>query len=240
MKSHDPPAPSDHGDRTQAPTGSTRRTEQIAQAAPIRPATRTGDPAHAEPADKPVPAQVASRRHWAVRRVPAVVAAALILLGAGALLFEAVWVHTGHHATAWWTTLTDEFATRPVNDVWILTGAAIAAALGLCLIVLALTPGLRRQLPLRVPVGGHGRNSAVLDRKGAALLLRDTAMRVPGVSSARVRVHRRRVSVRADARFRDTTDVKDELTEAVGRAEHEQLALAHSPRLAVRVRRTAA
>jgi hypothetical protein len=239
MKSHGPPASSDHATESDGSTGSTRWTSQIPGAAPTGSALTTGDRAHAEPPGQKEPAK-APPRHWAVRRVPAVVAASLILLGAGALLFEAVWVHTGHHATAWWTTLTDEFATRPVNDVWVLTGAAIAAALGLWLIVLALTPGLRRQLTLRVPANGHGRNSAVLDRKGAALLLRDTAMRVPGVSSARVRVHRRRVSVRADARFGDTTDIKDELTEAVGRAEHDQLALAHSPRLAVHVRRNAA
>jgi Family of unknown function (DUF6286) len=240
MKSHGPPAPSDHANESDGRTGSTRWTAHVPPAAQTPPAPRTGDPAHAEPPGKPVPAEVAPRRRWGVRRVPAVVAASVILLAAGALLFEAVWVHTGHHATAWWTTLTDEFATRPVNDVWILTGAAVAAALGLCLIVLALTPGLRRQLTLRVLINGHGRDCAVLDRKGAALLLRDTAMRVPGVSSARVRVHRRRVTVRAEARFRDTTDIKDELTEAVGRAEHDQLALAHSPRLAVRVRRSAA
>jgi uncharacterized protein DUF6286 len=246
MKSHGPPAPSDHATESDGSTGSTRwtaqipRTAQIPGAAQTGPALTTGDPTHAEPPGQKEPAKTPPRRRWAVRRVPAVVAASLILLGAGALLFEAVWVHTGHHATAWWTTLTDEFATRPVNDVWILTGAAVAAALGLCLIVLALTPGLRRQLTLRVPANGHRRTSAVLDRKGAALLLRDTAMRVPGVSSARVRVHRRRVTVRVDARFGDTTDIKDELSEAVGRAEHDQLALAHSPRLAVHVRRNAA
>ncbi|MBO3673578.1 DUF6286 domain-containing protein [Streptomyces sp. NEAU-YJ-81] len=165
-------------------------------------------------------------------------AAALILLGAGALLFEAVWIRTGHQAAAWWTRLTDELATRPVDDVWILTGAAIAAALGLWLIVLALTPGLRPRLPLRVPTDGHGRMRAVLDRKGAALILRDAALRVPGVSAARVRVRRRRVTVRADVRFRDPADVKDELADAVRREERDHLALARTPRLAVRVHRS--
>ncbi|MFE2595772.1 DUF6286 domain-containing protein [Streptomyces sp. NPDC059396] len=165
-------------------------------------------------------------------------AASLILLGAGALLFEAVWTRTGHRATGWWTRLTDELATRPVDDVWILTGAAVSAVLGLWLIVLALTPGLRRQLPLRVPADGRGRMRAVLDRKGAALLLRDAAMRVPGVGAARVRVRRRHVRVRADVRFGDTAEVKNELTAAVRRGEHDQLALARSPRPAVRVRRS--
>jgi hypothetical protein len=173
-----------------------------------------------------------------VRRVVAAVAASLILLAAGALLFEAVWIRTGHDATAWWKRLTDEFATRPVDDVWILTGAAVAAALGLWLLVLALTPGLRRQLPLRAPADDQARMRALLDRNGAALLLRDAAMRVPGVSRARVRVRRRRVKVRADVRFRDTAEVTEELTEAVRREERDQLALARPPRPTIRIRRS--
>ncbi|WP_241787793.1 DUF6286 domain-containing protein [Streptomyces sp. PRh5] len=70
------------------------------------------------------------------------------------------------------------------------------------------------------------------------MILRDAALRVPGVSAARVRVRRHRVTVRADVRFRDTADVKDELTDAVRREERDQLALARTPRLAVRVHRS--
>jgi hypothetical protein len=166
------------------------------------------------------------------------VAASLIVLGAGLLLFEAVWIRTGNGASAWWRSLTDEFATRAVDDTWIRTGAAVTAALGLLLIVLALTPGMRRQLPLRVPTDSHGQMGAVLDRKGAALLLRDAAMRVPGVSAVRVRMHRRRVNVRADARFRGTADEKHEVRDALRREQSDRLALAHLPRVAVRVRRS--
>ncbi|MFH8574047.1 DUF6286 domain-containing protein [Streptomyces sp. NPDC017993] len=125
-----------------------------------------------------------------------------------------------------------------MDTIWILTGAAVAAALGLWLIILALTPGLRPQLPLRAPADGHRQMRAVLDRKGAALLLRDAAMRVPGVSTARVRVHRRRVTVLAGVGFRDIADVKDDLTDTLRREEHDQLALARPPRLKVRVRRS--
>lgn len=216
----DPPRP--RPDTTAAPAGNT--------------------PHHDPPPVEPPPRQTAreerSPRPWGTRRAPAVLAAALIALGTGVLLFEAVWIGTGHPATAWWTRLTHELTSRPVDDVWVLTGAAVAAALGLWLVLLALTPGLRPQLPLRVPTDGHGRMRAVLDRKGAALILRDAALRVPGVSAARVRVRRRRVTVRADVRFRDTADVKDELTDAVRREERDQLALARTPRLAVRVHRS--
>ncbi|MEE4546331.1 DUF6286 domain-containing protein [Streptomyces sp. V4-01] len=166
--------------------------------------------------------------------------ASLILLAAGVLLFEAVWTQTGHPANSWWKTLSGELASRPVDDVWVLTGAAVAAALGLLLIVLALTPGLRRVLPLRVPADSGGPIDAELDRKGAALLLRDAAMRVPGVSAARVTLRRRRVKVRADVRFRDTSDVKADLTEAVDREAHDSLGLARPPKPVIRVHRTPA
>lgn len=227
MTSRNPSAPPDPGGRPPRPRPETT-------AAPA------GSSSPAEPPRQQAPAEEPSRRPWAARRVAAAVTASLIMLGAGTLLFEAVWIRTGHSATAWWTRLTDEFATRPVDDVWILTGAAVTAALGLLLIVLALTPGVRRQLPLRVPADSRGRMRAVLDRKGAVLLLRDAAMRVPGVSAARVRVRRRRVKVRADVRFGDTAEVKDELTETVRREQHDQLALARPLRLAVRVRHSPA
>ncbi|MGW7486285.1 DUF6286 domain-containing protein [Streptomyces sp. NPDC054786] len=134
--------------------------------------------------------------------------------------------------------MTAELATRPLGNPWILTGAAVVAVLGLWLVVLALTPGLRHQLPLRVPAEGHGQMRAVLERKGAALLLRDAAMRVPGVSTVHVRVRRRRVTARAGVGFRDTADVKDDLTDTLRREERDQLALARLPRLRVRVRRS--
>jgi len=223
MTSHTPKPPQDPAGRP-------------ARAGPETTETAAGSTQIAESRGEQAPAEEPSRRSWGVRRVTAAVAATLILLGAGLLLFEAVWIRTGHDATAWWKTLTDEFASRPVDDVWILTGAAVAAALGVWLLVLSLTPALRRRLPLRVPADSHGHARAELDRKGAALLLRDAAMRVPGVSAARVRVSRRRVKVRADVGFGDPAAVKDELTDAVRREEHDRLALARPPRPKVRIR----
>ncbi|MFF3420192.1 DUF6286 domain-containing protein [Streptomyces sp. NPDC002698] len=120
-----------------------------------------------------------------------------------------------------------------MDDVWMLTGASVAAATGVWLMVLALTPGLRHWLPLRSPTPGL---RACLDRDSAAVLLRDAAMRVPGVAKARIRVRRHRVKARADVRFRDSRQVKDDLI-AVLREERDRLALARPPRIVVRVRR---
>lgn len=185
---------------------------------------------------EPRPANEPSPRPWGARRTTAAIVAALTLLVAGALLFEAVWQRTGHAATTWFDHLTSGLATRPVDDVWVLTGAAITAAAGLTLLVLALTPGLRRRLPLRAPADPDHTMRAVLDRRGAALLLRDAAMRVPGVGTAQIRMRRRRVLVRARARFREPDEVRDELAETIRRESRDRIAFARPPRVRVRVR----
>ncbi|GAA2731116.1 DUF6286 domain-containing protein [Streptomyces nogalater] len=175
-----------------------------------------------------------TRRPWSARRVPATLVAAVILVAAVAALADVIAVRAGRPAAAWRRHLADALATRPVDDVWMLTGAAVAAAVGVWLIVLALTPGLRRWLPLRRPADCP-RLKASLDRDGAATLLRDAATRVPGVGAARIRVRRHRVKARADVRFRDPRQVKEDLTAALGE-ECDRLALARAPRIAVRVR----
>ncbi|MFD9006565.1 DUF6286 domain-containing protein [Streptomyces sp. NPDC059582] len=154
-------------------------------------------------------------------------------MAAAVTLFDVVAVRAGRPAAAWRRHLTAELATRPVNDIWMLTGAAVTAVAGVWLIVLALTPGLRRWLPLRSPAP---RLRAFLDRDGAAGLLRDAAMRVPGVSKARITVRRHHVSARADVRFRDPRHVKEDLTAALD-DERQRLALASPPRIVVALRR---
>ncbi|MFF5856253.1 DUF6286 domain-containing protein [Streptomyces sp. NPDC012751] len=175
-----------------------------------------------------------SHRPWSARRVPAALVASVILVAAVAALVDVIAVRAGHPAAAWRRHLAGELATRSVDDVWMLTGAAVAAAVGVWLIVLALTPGLRHRLPQRRPAGCP-RLRASLDRDGAADLLRDAALRVPGVGAARIRVRRHRIKARADVRFRDPRQVKDDLTTVLGE-ERDRLALARPPRIVVRVR----
>jgi hypothetical protein len=173
-----------------------------------------------------------THRPWSQRSVPAAVVASVVLVAAVAALVDVIAVRAGRPAAFWRRHLADALATRSVDDVWMLTGAAVAVAVGVWLIVLALTPGLRRWLPLRSPAPGL---RASLDRDGAADLLRDAALRVPGVGAARIRVRRHRIRAHADVRFRDPRQVKDDLTAAL-HEERDRLALAHPPRIAVRVR----
>lgn len=213
--------------------------------------------------DPPVP----TRRFWSVRRVPAGIVALVIAAISGLLLYDVAAVRSGRPGMRWREWLADELAARPLDDAWIMGGAAALAALGVWMVVLALAPGLRGLLPMRTPEtgaeaeagpgkgveagagagagpgagAGGGAGGAVragIDRTSAGLVLRDRAMEVPGVRSARVDVGRRRVRARALAHFRDLDEVRADLDAAL----HEgirQLGLARRPALSVRVRRSA-
>lgn len=179
-----------------------------------------------------------ARRFWSARRIPAALAALLSAAAVGLLLYDVVSVRAGRSAMPWRRRLAEELATRPLDDIWMIVGAALAMALGLWLFLLAVTPGLRRLLPMRQPTGipGAGEVRAGLDRRAAALVLRDRAVRVPGVQSARVAVGRRKVKARARAHFRDLEEVRADLDATLGEAVT-ALGLARQPTLTVHVRR---
>ncbi|WP_327314155.1 DUF6286 domain-containing protein [Streptomyces sp. NBC_01235] len=174
----------------------------------------------------------ANHRFWSARRVPATVVAVLLLVVAGAFLYDVTAVRAGRPAMAWRRELARQLAERPLDDTWVLVGAGVAAALGLWLIVLALTPGLRDVLPMRRT---HPDVRAGLQRGAAALVLRDRAMEVAGVQSARVRTGRRRADVRVVSHFRDLDDVHADLEAVLTDAIH-GLGLTRSPALSVHVR----
>ncbi|MFF2203217.1 DUF6286 domain-containing protein [Streptomyces sp. NPDC058145] len=174
-----------------------------------------------------------SGRFWSPRRVPAGVVALLLLAGAGVLLYDVVAVRAHRPAMHWRRALARQLAERPLDDVWVLAGAGVAAALGLWLIVLAVTPGLRALLPMRRP---HPDVRAGLRREAAALVLRDRALEVSGVREARVRMRRRRARVRALAHFRDLDEVRADLDTVLTDAVR-GLGLSRPPALSVDVRR---
>ncbi|MFC8271245.1 DUF6286 domain-containing protein [Streptomyces sp. NPDC057271] len=206
------------------------------------------DPAEAasspgDPEDPGAPAAVrepgkSPSRFWSARRIPAIVVALLLVGATGLLLYDVVSVRAGQPGMSWRRRLADELATRPLDDTWMIVGAAVAMALGLWLFLLAVTPGLRKLLPMRQPTGtrGTGEVRAGLDRRAAALILRDRAMRVSGVQSARVDVGRRKVKAQAQVHFRELDEVRADLDAALGEAV-KTLGLARPPTLSVRVRR---
>ncbi|MFK0030138.1 MULTISPECIES: DUF6286 domain-containing protein [Streptomyces] len=177
----------------------------------------------------------ATHRFWSPRRVPAAIVAGVAVAGTGLLLYDVAAVRAGGPAMRWRRVLADELATRPLDDRWVLAGAALAAAVGLWLLILAVTPGLRDLLPMRTPAGS-GDVRAVLGRSAAALILRDRAMEVPGVRSAHIRVRRRRVRARVTSHFREPDDIRADLDTALTDGVRE-LGLARQPSLSVRVHR---
>ncbi|MFF2505640.1 DUF6286 domain-containing protein [Streptomyces sp. NPDC058067] len=175
----------------------------------------------------------ADGRFWSPRRIPAALVAVVVLGASGILLYDVAAVRAGHSAMHWRRVLAGELAHRPLNDVWVLTGAGVAAALGLWLVVLAVTPGLRAVLPMR---RAHTDVRAGLDRDAAAMVLRDRAMQVSGVQSVRVRMKRSRAEVRAVSHFRQLDDVRADLDTVIGEAV-QGLGLTRTPGLSVRVAR---
>ncbi|POX61989.1 hypothetical protein C3492_19700 [Streptomyces sp. Ru62] len=190
-------------------------------------------PAVAEPPGAVPPAGKGSGRFWSPRRAPAALVAALLAAGAGLLLYDVAAVRAHRPAMRWRRALARQLAERPLDDIWVRVGAGVAAALGLWLIVLAVTPGLRDLLPMRRP---HPDVRAALRRGAAALFLRDRVMEVSGVRAARVWMGRRKADVRVVAHFRDLDDVRADLDTVLAEAIRD-LDLAHPPRPAVRVAR---
>ncbi|MGW2083607.1 DUF6286 domain-containing protein [Streptomyces sp. NPDC001880] len=215
-----PVAAAGEGD-TPAEQGAVLELDQSASSAAYDPV-----PAHGEGGGR-------AGRFWSVRRVPAALLALVVLGGSGLLLYDVAAVRAGRPAMQWRRSLADELARRPLENVWLLAAAALVVAIGLWLLVLAVTPGLRDLLPMRRDRRGV---RAALDRSAAALVLRDRAVEVSGVQSVRVRMGRGRATVRAVSHFRELDDVRADL-DTVLETGIRELGLARPPSLSVQVRR---
>ncbi|MEE1941531.1 DUF6286 domain-containing protein [Streptomyces sp. TRM 70361] len=178
----------------------------------------------------------ATGRLWSARRVPAAVLALILAVVAAVLLYEAVAASIDKSAAPWRREVTGELDARPLDDLWVIAGAALTALLGLWLLVLALTPGLRGLLPMRGSGTGGVRVRAWLERSAAELTLRDRLLEVPGVQSARVRVGRHRITTRVRAHFRPLEEVRGDVDRTLEDGVR-LLGLARRPRLSTRVRR---
>ncbi|MFE9024268.1 DUF6286 domain-containing protein [Streptomyces sp. NPDC007808] len=218
---------------SQGTEGTTRRLPVIEKETGPEPL----DQSVSAPADEPPPVLEGesgrARRFWSARRIPAAITALVLLGTAGLFLYDIASVRADRPAMRWRRELARQLAERPVDDTWVLVGAGVAAVLGLWLLLLAVTPGLRSVLTMRRT---HPDVRAGLERDLAALVLRDRAMEVSGVQSARVRMGRRRADVRALSHFRDLDDVRADLDVALTDA-ITGLGLARPPSLSVHVRR---
>ncbi|MET9886816.1 DUF6286 domain-containing protein [Streptomyces sp. NPDC006430] len=196
------------------------------------------DPAAPDPA---VPVSAGRSRHGrfrSARRIPAALTALAVLAVAGLFLYDLAAVRAHRPGMQWRRELAQQLERRTPADPWVLVCAGAVAVAGAVLLLLALTPGLRGILAMR-QAGPAADVRAGLERKAAAQVLRDRAMEVPGVRSARVRVGRARVKVRAASHFRELDEVRADL-DAVIAVGIEELGLAHVLQPRVRVTRAAA
>ncbi|MEU6966343.1 DUF6286 domain-containing protein [Kitasatospora aureofaciens] len=164
------------------------------------------------------------------RAATAAMVATVVLVVAGALLYDVVAVRAGQPARRWRAQVADELATRHLDDVWVLLGAGVSVLLGGWLLWLAIAPGLRRWLVLR-PYGG---TDAAIERAGIGHLLTDRAAGLRGIDHLRIRVGRRRVRVSVSGPV-DPAVVQRQLREELAR-----VGLARPLRLDVRSWRGAA
>ncbi len=173
------------------------------------------------------------RRPWSPRRGVALLVLCAGTAACGYLLAEGVARRTGHVLPgAPRPDVLHRVATTSLADPAALVAGLAALVLGLWVLGAAVLPGWRDRLPMTVRTNG---TRAVLDRSAIALLVRDTALAVPGVTSARVRAGRRRVTVRALAGYGGLAAAEAGLTEAVEKALG-ALGLARPPRSRVRLR----
>ncbi|MET8687303.1 DUF6286 domain-containing protein [Streptomyces sp. NPDC004732] len=179
--------------------------------------------------------ELRARRPWSPRRAPVAVAALAAAAACAVLLYDVLAVHAAGRAPARWRSdLMDRLTTHgPHAGAWPGAVAAFAVlCLGVWLLVLAVTPGARGRLPLRPPLPDV---RAVIDRSAVATLLRDAVSGLPGITRVRVRVGRRRATVRAGLAFGELDPAHRALTEAAERA-LASCGAARPPRLRVRLR----
>lgn len=190
-----------------------------------------GVPAPAFDTSGPAPGGV-RRRKWSERRLPVGVLAAAAFFGAGALLQEAVAAHVlGRPPALWRSRLVDWLSSHGPTSTPVWAGAALAGA-GLWMVVLALVPGRRGDLVMSTP--GRGVRG-VISRRSARRLVRAALADVPGISRVRVRVGRRRLTVRAELVSGDKARAREQAAAAVAGAVRE-MSLAAPLRIRVRVR----
>ncbi|MFG2623092.1 DUF6286 domain-containing protein [Streptomyces sp. NPDC048507] len=203
----------------------TRLTARDPAAGPAAPSAAAGLPADS-------PAGRTPRRWWSPRRVPMALLVLLAGSACAAVTADVIRVHAlGVPAAAWRTDTVEWLAGHRPGDLAV-TGAALgAAAAGLWLLVLALTPGRRGRLSVtaRAP-----RQSVAVDRSAVASLVRDAAGDVEGIETVRVRAGRRRLSVRARLAFGDREDAAEQVT-AAAQGVLSSCLLRRAPRLRVTV-----
>ncbi|MFE2118500.1 DUF6286 domain-containing protein [Streptomyces microflavus] len=162
------------------------------------------------------PQGAAPRRWWSPRPIPVVVLALLGTIAAGLLTADVIAVHLFDRAPATWRTeIVNRLAVTHPSTGWATVVAGAAVVVGLWLLVLAATPGLRGRL---VVAGFTSGRTIALDRSTVASLVRNRVLDVAGIDTVRVSVGRRHVRVRAALAFGDPSLAREQARIAANEA----------------------
>ncbi|MFD4561028.1 DUF6286 domain-containing protein, partial [Streptomyces sp. NPDC058469] len=173
-----------------------------------------------------------NRRWWSRRRTPVALLTSVAAFGCGALALDLVEVHTAHRAAAAWRVSAVHWLSgHGPGDPAVVVAGGLTALLGVWMVVLALTPGLRRRSTVRTAAE---RVDAAVDRSAVESLVRGAVGDVAGVGAVRVRVRRRRITVRASLAFGDRAQASAAVT-AAARAAVASCRLRREPRVRVAV-----
>ncbi len=166
------------------------------------------------------------------RRTPVTLLTLLATVACGALAFDLIQVHTAHRsAAAWRMSAVHWLSGHGPGDPAVVIAGALMGLIGIWMVVLAVTPGLRHRSTVRTAAE---RVDAAVDRSAVESLVRDAVGDVPGIASVRVRARRRRVTVRTRLAFGDRTIAHAAVT-AAARAAVTSCRLRREPRLRVTV-----
>lgn len=172
-------------------------------------------------------------RWWSPRRLPTALLALAAAIACGTLAVDLIRVHVAHLPAASWRTQAVHWLERHgPNAPFVGIAAGALAVLGILMIALAVSPGRRGLLTVASPGAGL---RAAMDRTAIALVVRDAVGDVPGISTVRVRVRRRRVVVRAQLAFGDRAIARRDV-QAAAHAALDGCSLRRPPRLRVKVR----
>ncbi len=131
------------------------------------------------------------------RRTPVTLLTLLATVACGALAFDLIQVHTAHRsAAAWRMSAVHWLSGHGPGDPAVVIAGALMGLIGIWMVVLAVTPGLRHRSTVRTAAE---RVDAAVDRSAVESLVRDAVGDVPGIASVRVRARRRAGSPSARA-----------------------------------------
>ena len=161
---------------------------------------------------------------------------AAALLAVSVVVIAEVIGFAAHHSPllVHWTTWSDWAGKTHWDNFVIRVWAAVLIAVGLVLVGLEVKPPRVTRLPL----GSADRaTDTSVTRRGLARMLRTEATKVDGITSATVRIRRRRARVTAVSGARGAaaaSALTEPVTQALG-AHLDSLDMRHAPRLRVRV-----